>query len=108
MDATGKELDANRAILHLGIQDADQWAQNVEGYMRGLPKPGSMSEVEKNINAYGVVQKSISVADVCHSDVCWSLMHNIPTPPPHIFMFQHKRRKPSSSALFATRRLHIG
>ena len=43
-DATGKELEANRAILHLGIQDQEQWAQNVQGYMRGLHKPGSMSE----------------------------------------------------------------
>jgi hypothetical protein len=52
MDTTGKELDANRDILDLSIQDAEQWAQNVEGYMRGLPKPGSMSEAEKNLNAY--------------------------------------------------------
>ena len=44
MDAIGKELESNRAILDAGIRDQEQWAQNVEGYMRGLPKPGSMSE----------------------------------------------------------------
>ena len=43
-DAIGKELEGNRAIQHVGIQDEEQWAQNVQGYMRGLPKPGSMSE----------------------------------------------------------------
>ena len=26
------------------IHDQEQWAKNVEGYVRGLPKPGSMSE----------------------------------------------------------------
>jgi hypothetical protein len=26
-----------------GIQDEEQWARNVEGYMRGLSNPGSMS-----------------------------------------------------------------
>ena len=31
-------------MLDAGILDQEQWAQNVEGYMRGLPKPGSMSE----------------------------------------------------------------
>jgi hypothetical protein len=50
MDAIGKELDANGTILDLGMQDAEQWAQNVQGCMRGLPKLGSMSEVEKNLN----------------------------------------------------------
>ena len=25
------------------MEDQEQWAQNVEGYMRRLPKPGSMS-----------------------------------------------------------------
>jgi hypothetical protein len=44
MDATGKELEANRAILDLGIQDEEQWA--VQGYMRGLQKPGSMSDTQ--------------------------------------------------------------
>jgi len=39
MDALGKEFEAN-----MTIQDEEQWAQNVQGYMRGLPKPGSMSE----------------------------------------------------------------
>ena len=45
-----KELEptCDRAILDegRGIQDEEQWAQNVQGYMtmRGLPKPGSMSE----------------------------------------------------------------
>ncbi len=48
MDATGKELEPNRAILDLGIQDEEQrdkqWA--VQGYMRGLQKPGSMSDTQ--------------------------------------------------------------
>jgi hypothetical protein len=39
MDALGKYFEAN-----MTIQDEEQWAQNVQGYMRGLPKPGSMSE----------------------------------------------------------------
>ena len=26
-----------------GIQDEEQWARNVQGYMRGLPNPGTMS-----------------------------------------------------------------
>ena len=33
----------NRTILDAGIQDQEQWAQNVKEYMRGLPKPGPMS-----------------------------------------------------------------
>ena len=33
MDAIGKELEANRVILPAGIQDEEQWAQNVQGYM---------------------------------------------------------------------------
>ena len=39
-DAIGKELEGNRAIQHVGIQDEEQCAQNLQGYMRGLPKPG--------------------------------------------------------------------
>jgi len=42
MDAIGKELEEIRVIQD--IQDEEQWAQNVQGYMRGLPKPGSMTE----------------------------------------------------------------
>jgi len=38
MDAIGKELEANRAIL-----DQEQWAQKVLRYMRGPPKPEPMS-----------------------------------------------------------------
>ena len=41
MDAIGKELKVNRVIQDAVIQDQEQWAQNVEGYMRGLPKQGS-------------------------------------------------------------------
>ena len=44
MDGIGKKFQTNSAILDAGIQDQEQWAQNVEGYMRGFPKPGSMSE----------------------------------------------------------------
>ena len=44
MNAIGKEFEANRVILDEGIPDEEQWAQNVEGYMRGLPKTGSMFE----------------------------------------------------------------
>jgi hypothetical protein len=44
MDGIGKRLEADSAILDAGIQEQVQWAQNVEGYMRGFPKPGSMSE----------------------------------------------------------------
>ena len=44
MNAIGKEFEANRVILDEGIPDEEQWAQNVEGNMRGLPKPASMSE----------------------------------------------------------------
>ena len=43
MKQTGEELEANRAILDAGIQDQEQWAQKVQGYMRGPPKPESMS-----------------------------------------------------------------
>ena len=39
MDAIRKELEANRASLDEGIQDEEHSAQNVQGYMRGLPKP---------------------------------------------------------------------
>ncbi len=28
MDAIGKELEGNRAILHVGIHDEEQWAKN--------------------------------------------------------------------------------
>jgi len=42
MDAIGNELEANGSSW---MQDQEQWAQNVKGYnIRGLPKPGSMSE----------------------------------------------------------------
>ena len=40
MHAIGKELEANRAILDLGsalgIQDEEQWAQNVESTCEGF------------------------------------------------------------------------
>ena len=39
-----KELEANRVILDTVIHDEEQWSQNMEEYIRGLPKPGSMSE----------------------------------------------------------------
>jgi hypothetical protein len=31
------------------IHDQEQWAQNVEGYVRGLPKPGSVSEAAQTL-----------------------------------------------------------
>ena len=44
MNEIETELETKRVILDLGSQDEVQWAQNVGGYMRGLLKPGSMSE----------------------------------------------------------------
>jgi len=44
MDAIVTELAANRLMYDECIQDEAQWAQNLEVYMRGLPRPGSMSE----------------------------------------------------------------
>ena len=44
-------FEANRVILDLvlDIQDDEQWTQNVEGYMRGLPKPGLISELLQSL-----------------------------------------------------------
>ena len=44
MHGISKEFETNRTILDADIQDQEQWAQNVEGYMRGLPNPESMTE----------------------------------------------------------------
>jgi len=41
MNAIGKSLKQTGSSW---MQDQEQWAQNVQGYMRGLPKPGSMSK----------------------------------------------------------------
>jgi hypothetical protein len=37
MDNKVTELPANRLMYDECIQDQEQWAQNVEMYMRGLP-----------------------------------------------------------------------
>ena len=42
----GLKLGVNRAIMDEGIQDEEQWTQNVGGYMQGFPKPGSTSEAD--------------------------------------------------------------
>jgi len=60
METIAKQLESNRAILDQGrlddqgVQEQKQWAQNVQGYMRGRPKPESMSEAGPILIGRGV------------------------------------------------------
>jgi hypothetical protein len=76
MDGIGKETGPS----WMAIQDQEQWAQNVEGYKRGLPKPESMSEASPILiqlkrwcdNKWAKIQKHVDLAVLSTFKHCWA------------------------------------
>ena len=54
-------MQTDHSTESVTVQDEERWAQNVGGYMRGLLKPGSMSEaapvlIQLKHISYGVIR----------------------------------------------------